>query len=230
MKGMNKMKMFYEAPMANLSDEEILEKQKIRELVEYDRYCYDYKLKEEQCKLWHEDATLLVTWFKGTFQEYINSSPVKNPAPLEERVLESHHHRVNDTIVWLNGNKAIAEVLCFLNFRSKIAGEWMDLQCWVRFHYRLEKRGGKWGILYFEGIYEKDRLDPVFQDCEWKIPRQEVMKHRPINWYMSVRGEYLGAAENPDSWAGWDRPETVQRLYDESSVWFGLDEQKEVAE
>ena len=33
------MKMFYELPMANLSDEEMFEKMRIRELVEYDRYC-----------------------------------------------------------------------------------------------------------------------------------------------------------------------------------------------
>ena len=36
---------------------------------------------------------------------------------------------------------------------------------------------------------------------------------------MSVRGNFLGATENPDSWAGADRPETVQRLYDETSEW-----------
>ena len=35
---------FYELPMGNIENKEIIEKQKIRELVEYERYCTDYGL------------------------------------------------------------------------------------------------------------------------------------------------------------------------------------------
>ena len=36
------MKMFYELPMGNLSDAEMMDKARVRELVEYDRYCRVY--------------------------------------------------------------------------------------------------------------------------------------------------------------------------------------------
>ena len=34
--------MFYDIPMVNLSDAEMLDKARVRELVEYERYCRDY--------------------------------------------------------------------------------------------------------------------------------------------------------------------------------------------
>ncbi|MDO4333403.1 MAG: hypothetical protein Q4C58_12075 [Eubacteriales bacterium] len=218
------MKYFYEAPMGNLSAEEMTEKARIREIVEYDRYCTDYGYKRQQKKLWHEDGRLFTTWFEGPVSEYLGNptiTPKENISP--DSPAESHGHRVNDTIVWLNGNKAIAEILCFLNFRTEIKGEWMDSQCWCRMHYRLEKRDGKWGILYFEGIYEKDRMDPVFMDSTLTVTRQELMRFRAINWNMAYRRSNIGGLKNADRWAGSDKPETIEKLYRESSEWFGLE-------
>ena len=158
------MKMFYEAPMGNLSGEEMLEKIRIREIVEYDRYCTDYGLKEQQRALWHEDGRLFTTWFEGSINDYLGNPTIRSKElPKTHQPEESHGHRINNTVVWLNGEKAVAEVLCFLNFRTEIQGEWMDSQCWCRMHYRLERRADRWGILYFEGIYEKT----VWIRCLW---------------------------------------------------------------
>ncbi len=217
------MKLFFEAPMGNLSAEELIEKMKIREIVEYDRYCTDYGRKEEQRKLWHPDGRLFTTWFEGPVSEYLGNPVVmpKETVPLNTPV-ESHGHRVNDTIVWLNGDRAIAEVICFLDFRTLIKDVWMDSQCWCRMHYRLEKRDNRWGILYFEGIYEKDRMDPVFSDEPLTVTRQELQQYRTINWNMAYRRGVIGGLKNADRWAGSDKPETLERLYRESSEWFAL--------
>ncbi|MBD5393156.1 MAG: hypothetical protein HDR71_02570 [Lachnospiraceae bacterium] len=218
------MKMFFEMPMGNLSDEEMTEKARIREIVEYDRYCTDYGYRIQQKELWHEDGRLFTTWFEGPVSEYLGNPTItpKERIPLNEPV-ESHGHRVNNTIVWLNGNKAIAELLCFLNFRTNIKGEWMDSQCWCRMHYRLEKRTGRWGIIYFEGIYEKDRMDPVFMDSTLKVTRDELQQYRAVNWNMAYRRGVIGGLKNADRWAGSDVPETLEKLYRESSEWFGLE-------
>jgi hypothetical protein len=37
----------------------------------------------------------------------------------------------------------------------------VDVVCTGRFYDFLEKRGGRWGIVRRQPIYEKDRLDPV---------------------------------------------------------------------
>lgn len=211
------MRMFWEVPMNGLSDAEMIEKMRIKELVEYDRYCYDYDHKDIQRGLWFDDATLFTTWFKGGVDGYLGSTPApKDP----DDHMSAHAHKVNNTVVWLNGNRAIAELICSLNFRNKLRDEWVDVQCLCRMHYRVEKRDGRWGIVYFEGIYEKDRLDPVFGDSEFFVPEAELREHRPINWNMAVRrGKYLGHETDESKWAGSDIPETVNRLYEESSSW-----------
>lgn len=212
------MKMFYEIPMGNGSDGEFLDKMRVRELVETDRYCRDYSHFKEERACWFDDGKVFATWFKGPIDEFIEKSARKDKSPSA--------HKIFNTMVWLNGNKAVAEVICSITFRCNLGDEPMDLEVWSRLHFRAEKRDGRWGLIYFEGIYEKDRIDPVFGDSTFAIPREELKKFRPCNWNQCYRlavcsaDPFGGGLANADSWAGSDKPETVQRLYDESSEWF----------
>lgn len=211
------MKMFYELPMGNLSDAEMMDKARVRELVEYDRYCRDYSHFAEERACWFDDGEVFATWFKGPINEFIEKSSRKDKSPSA--------HKIFNTVVWLNGTRAIAECLCTITFRVLLGEELVDLQVWSRLHFRAEKRDGKWGLLYFEGIYEKDRIDPVFSDSSFVIPREELQKFRPCNWNQCYRlavysaDPFGGGLANADLWAGPDKPETIQRLYDESSRW-----------
>jgi hypothetical protein len=45
--------------------------------------------------------------------------------------------------------------------RAAVEGVPCDVVCTGRFHDFLEKRGGRWGIVLRQPIYEKDRMDPV---------------------------------------------------------------------
>ena len=65
---------FYELPMGNIENKEIIEKQKIRELVEYERYCTDYGLKEQREKCWFKDGEIFTTWFKGKVTDTLMQS------------------------------------------------------------------------------------------------------------------------------------------------------------
>jgi hypothetical protein len=212
------MKMFYEHPMGNLSDAEMLEKMRVRELVETDRYCRDYGHFEQQRACWFDDGEVFATWFKGSVDEFIAKSSRKDKAP--------SYHKIFNTMVWLNGNKAIAELICSIEFRVNLGDEPVDIKVWSRLHFRAEKRGSRWGLVYFEGIYERDRIDTVFSDSNFSIPREELIKFRPCNWNQCYRlarysaDAFGGGLKNADEWAGSDKPETIQRLYEASSAWF----------
>lgn len=211
------MKMFYEEPMGNCTLEERLEKENIRELVEYERYCRDYQLFDIERTLWWDDGMVYATWCKSTVDDWLTQSRNKGKAGC---------HKVHNTVIWLNGNKAIAEVVCVLAFRSVLDDEMVDIDVESRLHFRVEKRDGKWGILYFEGIYEKDRMNTVFDDSTYTIPREELQQFRPCNWHQTYRlkkhqpAKYATGQENANDWCGEDRPETIERLYKESSEWF----------
>lgn len=223
------MKWFYELNNRNLSREDEMDVMRIKELVEYERYCTDYGLKKQQTELWFEDGRIVTTWFDGLFADYQKAHPTSlndfgEPMPEDKKIRHIVNHRVNSTVVWKKDDRAIAELLCFLNFRAKIGWEWMDIQCWCRMHYRVEKREGKWGIVYFEGIYEKDRMDPVFMDSRLVIPREKLMTYRPNNWNMALRrGVFEGGSSDPGKWAGPDKKETIEDIYMESSRFLGLE-------
>jgi hypothetical protein len=216
------MRMFYELPMGNMSMDEMLSKACVRELIEIDRYCRDYGHFEQERQCWFEDGQVYATWFKGPVDEFIEKSSRKDKAPST--------HKIFNIPVWLYGNRAIAECICTIGFRVPLDGELVDLTVWSRLHYRTERRNGKWGLVYFEGIYEKDRIDPVFGDSTFAIPREELQQFRPCNWNQCYRlAKYNadcfgGGLKNAADWAGPDKPETIRRLYEESSKWlFGED-------
>ena len=112
-----------------------------------------------------------------------------------------------------------------ITFRVELDGEPVDLCVHSRLHFRAEKREGKWGLVYFEGIYERDRIDPIFGDSNFFIPREELKKFRSCNWNQCARlalysaDPFGGGLANADQWCGADKPETIQRLYNESSEW-----------
>ncbi len=45
----------------------------------------------------------------------------------------------------------------------------VDVVCTGRFYDFFEKRGGKWGIVRRQPIYEKDRMDPVDPSAQLKL-------------------------------------------------------------
>ena len=216
------MQMFYDVETINLPDDQVLEKARVAALCEYDRYLRDYGHGEMEEGLWYDDGAAFTGWFRGNIRDFFNGKPggEKKLEP-QERNLWRGAHKVNNTVVWLNGNKAVAEVMCTLIFRNKVDGDWFDGQTYGRMHYRAEKRNGEWKLLHFTGIYEWDRVDPVFLDSEVVIPREALLQFRDSNFGMAYRQFRLdGAVTNLESWPGPDRPETIQSLYEESSAWF----------
>lgn len=212
------MKMFFDCSNELQTAEEMLDKAYIRDLVETDRYCRDYGHFDQERACWFDDGQVYASWFKGSIDEFIAKSSRKDKTPSV--------HKIYNTMVWLNGRRAIAECICMITFRTELEGELVDLSVQSRLHYRVEKRGSRWGLVYFEGIYEKDRIDPVFGDSKFFIPRETLKKFRPCNWNQCARlalygaDSFGGGLDNADEWTGSDKPETIQRLYNESSAWF----------
>lgn len=198
----------------------MLEKFNIVETIEYERYCRDYSHFEEERKMYHDDANVWTSWFKGSVDEFIKASSAKGKTPSK--------HKINNILVWLNGNRAVAECICTIQFRTMLGEELVDLDSFMRLHYRLEKReDGIWKICWFQGIHEKDILKSAFNDGKWAAPREEVQKYRPCFWNMMYRLHAFNAdgGNAQDDSVGEDRPDLIQELYTYSSSWLGLDSQ-----
>ena len=105
--------------------------------------------------VWHDDGVMMATWFQGVADEFIRVSR----EGWERGV--SILHFLGGTAVDLNGDRAIAQTKMTISQRALVHDVWVDVVCTGRFYDFVERRGGRWGMVLRQPIYEKDRMDPV---------------------------------------------------------------------
>jgi hypothetical protein len=127
----------------------------IRELVENWAVWRDAGDWERFATVWHDDGYMTATWFQGSAADFIAVSRKGLEAGV--RIL----HFLGGTSVDLAGERAIAQTKMTINQRAEVHGTLVDVVCTGRFYDFVERRGGVWGIVRRQPIYEKDRMDVV---------------------------------------------------------------------
>ncbi len=136
-------------------NEQILDRLAIRELIENWAVWRDARMWDRFRTVWHEDGRMMATWFQGTAEEFIKVSEEGYARGV--RIL----HFLGGISVDVNGERAIAQTKMTIAQRAKVENVLCDVVCTGRFYDFLAKRGGRWGIVLRQPIYEKDRIDPV---------------------------------------------------------------------
>jgi hypothetical protein len=136
-------------------DADLLDRLAIRDLVENWALWRDAGDWERFRTVWHDDGWMNATWFQGPAAEFIRVSQ----AGWDKGV--SILHFLGGISIDLAGTRAIAQTKMTIAQRAAVHGVACDVVCTGRFYDFLEKRGGRWGIVVRQPIYEKDRLDPI---------------------------------------------------------------------
>src|SRR6266849_1632511 len=144
---------------------EIEDKRVIRELVENWALWRDALMWDRFRTVWHDDGRMMATWFQGTVDEFIKVS--REGYAKGVRIL----HFLGGMTIDLKDGRAIAQTKMTISQRGLVEDVLCDVVCTGRFYDFLEKRGGRWGIILRQPIYEKDRLDPV--DPAAKLTRDQ---------------------------------------------------------
>jgi hypothetical protein len=105
--------------------------------------------------VWHDDGRMMATWFQGTAEEFIRVS--REGFERGVNIL----HFLGGSSIDLAGERAIAQTKMTINQRALVHDVLCDVVCTGRFYDFMAKRGGRWGVVLRQPIYEKDRLDPV---------------------------------------------------------------------
>jgi hypothetical protein len=105
--------------------------------------------------VWHDGGVMMATWFQGPADEFIRVTQEGWKKGV------SILHFLGGTSIDLAGTRAIAQTKMTISQRGKVEGVLCDVVCTGRFYDFLEKRGGRWGLVLRQPIYEKDRVDPV---------------------------------------------------------------------
>jgi hypothetical protein len=127
----------------------------IRELIENWAIWRDTGRWDEFRTLWHADGVMMATWFQGGIEEFIAVSR----AGFERGARASHF--LGGISIDLNGSRAVAQTKMTISQRATVEGVNCDVECRGRFYDFLEKRGGRWGLVLRQPIYERDRISPV---------------------------------------------------------------------
>src|SRR5262245_18828144 len=127
----------------------------IRELVENWAVYRDARLWDRFRTVWHPEGRMMATWFQGGFEEFIKVNDQGWARGV--RIL----HFLGGSAIEVSGDRGVAQTKMTISQRAPVEGVVCDVLCTGRFYDFFEKRGGRWGLVLRQPIYEKDRLDPV---------------------------------------------------------------------
>ena len=186
----------------------------IFELVRLERFARDQGDWRRLVDSYWQDATITVTWFKGGPADFAE----------ESRKLYERGGRGKHTIdpIWarVNGGRGLVESVGQILIRMPIAGIECDITSWCRFYSRVRLGPRGWRLQTFDGIYVKDRLDPVLLnqsklELDWAL----LARLRPSYRFLSYLAHTQPGHTTDQRLPGDDRPDLVRTFYSDAEDW-----------
>src|SRR5438477_12786417 len=194
-----------------MTDDEILEKLAIRELVENWIVWRDAGDWDRFRTVWHDDGRMMATWFQGTADEFIRVS--REGWERGVNIL----HFLGGMSIELAAHRALAQTKMTISQRAPVHDVLCDVVCTGRFYDFLEKRQGKWGLVRRQPIYEKDRIDPVDPAATLHLDQQALAALPGVYRHLAYMQELIGYKVKRDM-PGLTGP-VVEKLYAEGRDW-----------
>ena len=183
----------------------------IREVVENWAVWRDAGDWERFAGCWHDDGRMMATWFQGPASEFIRVSR----EGFERGV--SILHFLGGSSIDVERERAVAQTKMTINQRALVHRVLVDVVCTGRFYDFMEKRGGRWGVVLRQPIYEKDRMDPVDPAVRLELD-QEILSRFPVGYrHLAYLQTDVGFNVKPDmpGLTG----EEVEALYARGKAW-----------
>ena len=183
----------------------------IRELVENWAVWRDAGDWKRFAACWHADGRMMATWCQAPAAEFIRASR----EGWDRGVSISHFLGGHSAEV--AGDRAVAQTKMTITQRAAVDGVLVDVVCTGRFYDFLERRGGRWGVVLRQPIYERDRMDPVDPGARLSLD-PALLARFPEGYrhlaYLQTRIGYAVKADMP----GLKGPE-VEALYARDARW-----------
>jgi hypothetical protein len=162
-------------------------------------------------RLYWPGASVRVTWFAGTSDEFIAMSR-------ERAKGGSGMHTIDPTRASVLGDCAWVESPGQILLRVRMDGVECDLTAWCRFFCKLERRDGEWRLAGFDSIYVKDRIDPVVPGAALVLDPDRLAAGRASYRHLAYLNRQSGYTVS-DELPGVDRPDLVEACYAEADAW-----------
>jgi hypothetical protein len=130
---------------------------------------------ERFATVWHDDGQMSATWFQAKAADFIAGCR----KGFEQGIISLHS--LGATSVDVHGMRAVAQSKMQIVQRGEIDAIEVDVTCLGRFVDALEKRDGRWGIVYRQPVYELDRMTPV-NPAKVPILDEELLNSFPVGY------------------------------------------------
>ena len=192
-------------------DSALIERQRIREVVENWAVWRDAGEWERFRSVWHPDGRMMATWFQGPAERFIEAS--REGWSKGVSIL----HFLGGSSIDVAGDRAIAQTKMTISQRAEIDAIACDVVCTGRFYDFFEKRGDVWAIVLRQPIYEKDRIDPVDPGASLRLDAKLLGEFPEGYRHLAYVQTRIGFAVKRDM-PTLQGPE-VQRLYARGAAW-----------
>jgi hypothetical protein len=192
-------------------DTALLERTRIREVIENWVVWRDSGDWERFRTVWHPEARMMATWFQGSAERFIEVSR------------EGWHkgisilHFLGGSSIDVVDTRAIAQTKMTISQRAEVDGIACDVLCTGRFYDFFEKRDERWAIVLRQPIYEKDRIDPVDPGTALKLDASLLVEFPEGYRHLAYAQTRIGFTVKRDMPVL--RGAEIERLYADGAAW-----------
>lgn len=191
--------------------------EKLVSLVNWERQARVRHLFTALKECYFEDATVTTSWTKGNASNYLNGSEGRN-TDTEHPII----NRTGNAIVHQNNNRAYIELPSTTIRWIDVNGTVAVLESYMRLIYSAECRENEWKLTDMCAINEGDTLRPAIPGEDLHINPEDLkgLRHsyRNLAYIRKLNGIYMS-----DDLVGIDRPDGVEKLYQEKENWIHED-------
>jgi len=170
---------------------------------------------KEMRECFHDDALIRISWITGNADQFVEGS-----IDMARRGVLAKH-RLGPVLVRINKDRAVATLGGAIDIPVKVDGIDAQLSSYARFLYPAERRGPRWKLSGFNGVYLRDELVPIIPGQTLRVEPAALKGFRRSYQMLSYILTLSGYQVNSEL-AGDDRPETVRALEKELFDWAGV--------
>jgi hypothetical protein len=184
----------------------------ITQLVLHERQGRDRGWWDQMRSCFADDSTVRLSWFRGSGAGFVAGS--QEMAGRGDTAV----HRLSPPVVHHQGDRALVELPAVIEMRTELDGTEVDLASAARLNYRVERRAGRWLVVSFDPVYERDSLAAAHPGVRLAVRPADVAEYRPsyrfLSYVLGRRGYTVG-----DDLYGDDRPDQATLFYTDARSW-----------
>lgn len=193
--------------------EVLLDREEIFDVVKRERFARDQQRFDVMRACFHDDAYVRTTWYEGRGGE----AYVQATRTWMERSGRSKHW-VLPAYAQVIGDRAIVESPAKIFNRTELNGVEVDFHAYCRFFSRAVRQDGRWQLMSFEVMFERDELRPVHPGEQVQMDLNLLAGLRPSYRFVAYIQSTRGITVDPNL-LGDDRPAELDTFHQGEIEW-----------